>query len=511
MGRVTTIITGDASQLTAEQRKVAEAAKKMSDEFTQVDRSIRQMGREADKVFRETRTGQEKHNQELERLSTLLKHGKIDQDTYRRAVEQVNDEYRDSKSTLGDLRTAMIGFLGVAGGLSIVREMWQSIREDATAVAELEKAQFPSSGQLMQVASDLADFQQLKAQSAELLRSGAATSMAEAQQIMFALRSTGLERERDVFADVARTQLVPNLTDLINSVDSLTDAFGRPEAGDARQVISKALAVSGLSQRPAQEIVSSTARVGATAFARGLTDEETLAAVGVLADPFSSPERAAERLQAFLNATQRKGIEGRGLQGLLTAAEDRIAAEGKAAIETLGDATAVAFFEAAKANRDQILAATQAAEAANLSDSLSQKVRDLEFAEAANIQRRRQAGRLEERQVRGARGEDELIRQSILDAAERLDEATGAAGGFFGALSKYARSTMSFFRMDPIAEASVPGLIREAEAAGQTEVVEILREIRDLQQQRNELDRQENVAPRRAPPTSPRTPRPETN
>ncbi|MEL6100480.1 MAG: hypothetical protein AAFR68_04095 [Pseudomonadota bacterium] len=67
--------------------------------------------REAERLFRETRTSAEEYAIELENLNRLYKEGDIDQDVYQRALGDLKEEFEDVGSLADDVRSAFRGFL----------------------------------------------------------------------------------------------------------------------------------------------------------------------------------------------------------------------------------------------------------------------------------------------------------------------------------------------------------------------------------------------------------------
>jgi len=140
----------------------ARSMEKLESETTDVGKASRKaaaeeakLGREAKRVYEQTRTPMEAHKNRLNQLSKMVKTGKIDQQTYGRAVAASQKQLTEAGSAgerafgkIGQAIVPVLGALGVGGGivggLSKISEgykVWlQNMEEVSAKTAELTKS-----------------------------------------------------------------------------------------------------------------------------------------------------------------------------------------------------------------------------------------------------------------------------------------------------------------------------------------------------------------------------------
>jgi hypothetical protein len=528
MGRVTTIITGDASKLTEEQRKVAEAAKSMRNEFAEVDRTIQRMGREADRVFRDTRTAQENYNKQLDNLSTLLRHNKIDQDTYNRAVRQAKEAFDDAgdagKRTFGDAFNARVAsnITALGGMLSItqlIRETFSGAREEADRIGDTLDLRFLTRGQIAQVAGTEAEFREMSALSESLLARGAATSIVESDKIVLALKAANQLSEADVFGDIARVGLVDELEGLVKAVNFMKQNFGEAESGGARAMLSKAFAAGGPSTFESIELLKEAAQVSGGAQKAGLSDEELLAALTVLAESATSPELAKTLLRNVFAAGAKKDIKSTGLADLIGQFQGQMQADRQTSAQYFGDIRTIEGFDLLVRDFAQVAQLTKDIMAANSGDMLDQKIRLMEREESTAIGKRVAIGRMDVSKIQTGIGAFEQQQDAIDSATEEM-LIQGGVGPFMRSLGRTGRGWQRYFGISPgPSAATTMDYMSQGQIQGNQALIDAVQRVVDLQGQATQLlqrqdDREERRGqdPQRRPqPTSPRVPRPETN
>lgn len=121
---------------------VDDATKKAGDDARRVAKEQAELGRQAATVWQQTRTPLEQYNQKLGQLSGLLQKGKLDQDTYNRAVVQAKHAYQDAAGAgqkafgpdlLGTLAKAGAAYLGLSAS---IREVTGALTHHRQAQAE---------------------------------------------------------------------------------------------------------------------------------------------------------------------------------------------------------------------------------------------------------------------------------------------------------------------------------------------------------------------------------------
>lgn len=306
----------------------------------------RRRGRQAARVYDQTRTPLERLNQRTKELRDLWRNNAISLDTFKRAAKSALQDYREemkkteeeSKKTF-DL-SFLNSYLGKLGALSLaaasVREVYAEIRREQEAAAQANVEVGRQRGSLTQVATSREDFRELVNLAKELRSRGAADQEGLAEQIVFALRSTGQEGDFDTFARAGSSGLVQDVSGLVNSVDTLVKAFGRQDAGNADRILSQGLVASGFTQRTLEEVLQATASVGASARAAGVDNEQAQAAIATIAGPRGSVSEAASRVNAFLASLDKAGIEIASIGDGISQVQARIDA-GETERDVLGD------------------------------------------------------------------------------------------------------------------------------------------------------------------------------
>lgn len=504
MGRVVTLITGDARQFTEAQKQVAREAKEMAAQFKSVDQEVKELDRASRRWLRTIATDQDKYNAKMAELSKLLDKGKLSMDQYQTAVNKVNDEYEQAsrgfleafgEKSLSTLGSWAIGLTSIGSIVSGLTRMVTDFRQETEEIANVLNDRFFSRGQLMQVSVDTRDFQNLLDMSDRLLSAGAAADAQTADRLVFALRSTGQEQFADMFSRLAQSGLVENLEGLINATDSLKDAFGTAETGTPEQLASKALAVGAFSQRDLQTIAAAAAAAGASAAKIGLSDEETLAVVGALADPLKTAETAATRLRALSTAAQRQGVKGGSLFELLDNIEAAARKKNETILDFLGQQEATEIFDLLRQdqNAENVRKAIELAQQANDNTALRSKVDALlaDPTQAAVAARRAAEGSqlvAEEMTGRGAIGS----LQAAIEAGRLQIEELQGMGRFGQGFASLGRWGASWFTDTPgaLSVNEEAELRAQARAEGDAALLEAVNRMVEAQVQLLNIQRQ---------------------
>lgn len=496
MGSVVTIISGNATQLVDEQKKVAASADEITRNYKAVDKELQQLDRSAKRTHRDTRTDLEKYNAKLAELSKLLQQNKIDQDTYNRAVKQAQVELDGVKESFGSMAvSAVAGMASLATVIGGIKQALSEVREEANRIGEQADARFSTRGVLAQVADPknlAADFANLVSQSEDMLRKGAVGSIEEADRLTFALRSTGQESDRDTFAALGRTGLVESLSEVVNATDSLKDAFGRSEVGDVRQMLSKGLAASAVSQTSMEAILVNSAKAGAAAAKAGVTDEEMMAAVATLSDPLGGrAETAADRMRALFDAAQRVGIKADSLDEML----DKMARKSRGAggsLQALGASEAAQAFDLLMANRDTLRQAIANVQAGGGGSQLDDMFRVLESdpQHRTAISRRSAASSLQAAELTSGIGQQEQLRDAIQDKLSEV-QMMSRAGPVERAISRGSEQFWRFFgAQTAVSEGTLNRWRDTAQNNGNADVVRAINELIQLQREMVSLSKQ---------------------
>lgn len=521
MNRVTTIIAGDSTSLTDAQRKVVESAKEMQEEYKKVDREVKQLGRSADRTFRETRTETEKYNQRVGELSRLLRSGKIDQETFNRALDQARQKFGmagDASSRAfgaglgGMLASRITQFAGMISAVEIIRGNLARMNEEARESARNLDELFTTTGEMAQVAESDKEFRQLKSIQDQMLRAGAATTPLEAGKIALALKAAEQTHEAATAAELSRVGLTSDLEGLITSVTKLQTAFkGGDDIGNLAAIVSKAFIAGGPALERADELIAEAASAAKVAGSAGLTDEELLAATAVIGKTGAS---AQVLLDNFLKKVQMMEIGGDGLIEMVHNADRMMREQGQTPIQFLHDIQAVQGFNVLKGNLDEIAKLTAKVSSGNTGEELRNKIALLERENAETIEKRRQTGGLAADKMSTGVGSLNQVLDSIDLVSERLDRRLGTSPFLIG-LRQSARAATRFGRFgglppEDFGETRVRQFEQRVDETGADATTRsLLEDLVRLTREANELARQERQ--RRRDAARPRVPAPETN
>lgn len=382
--------TSDTKDWVAGQEEMTAAAEEGREALRQQAREARELERIAKKVFRDTASEADKYNQELDQLNRALRAGKINQDQYNEALYQAEVRMRKAGgefddafgvNALASVSAMTGGLLTMGSAVAAIREGYQAAKEQAEALAGVINESANDLGALGQVGTSAADTASLRNQARQLRATGAVPTLGAGAQAVFTARSTGLEQDLPTFAELGRSRLISDMPQLIRSVDSLVDAFGRQDIQSSQEVISQLIAASAETQVGFEDIATVTAQIGGVVRAAGFTFEEGAAAIAQITDAEGGTERARTRIQAFLRKAEKDGFsQGRDLLGTIDFLQSRV--QGGANVNEIfgGDGEAIAGFRGL-VNQRQALEATlgsirQASSGERLNQALANNIAD---------------------------------------------------------------------------------------------------------------------------------------
>jgi hypothetical protein len=517
MSTIKTTMTADASAMLAEQKKVAQGAATISNEYRDLTNEHQRLGTVAAQAWRSTRTPLEAYNNKIGELSKALAKGRIDQDTYNRAVSQAKDKL-DAASNSGSRLGSVIMDIGAkAGGLMSLASLFQSLaasiadtRKQAEDAAESLKDRFVSRGELAQVYGTLAEADTVS--NAFRQRGGAATGQI-ADQNAFAIQSAGLLKDLPTFLAAGGSGLVGSekMAELIGAMTSLQKAMTPQETGGSEAILSKALVASAASKVEVSRLLQAASKSGIGAKAVGFGDEETLAAVAVATDPLGSPETADERMRALFAAIEKGGIKSATLSGAI----QQIRAKRSAGIgfnDIFGGSESQAAVEAYRvldSNFDTFTTVSRDINAANsgqvFRDKLTMMAGD---AKQRSLMTDRGAGAAIEL-AREDVGRREMLTNNLINLQDSLMEQRGA-NSYARWLSRTAQnSSLPFLdpRLDPnfsgslVSQRDIAAARQQATAAGDAKLIATLDKIVETQVELTQLIREQRGNRRPTVPT----------
>lgn len=533
MSTIKTTMTADAQELLQAQKQVAQGAANVGTAYREAVNESARLSSAATRAFNETRTPLEKYNAKLADLSTLLRKGKIDQDTYNRSVDHASERYQAAtqqgsklSQVMMSLASSAAGFLSVGAAINFVTQALSEANQEAKDAAESLKQGISSRNELAQVLDNMGTADEQIA--AFMTRGGAGKNRPLAAQSVFEMQSAGLVGDMDTFLQVGRSGLVAaeSMPAVIGAIKSLQVAFGSQEAGKSKAILSKALAAGAVAKGSMQDVVTATSSAGADAASLGLSDEETMAAIAVLSVPLGSVDVGGRHAAALFRELKKGGFKG-NLSQALDMMQTRMAG-GETVMQILGSENA----EASKAanllltNRQPLAGLTAGVQAGNTGAALAAKLALL----GADPQARTMASAVG---IEGAidvsrsrMGQREALISSLISAEDEMNRLQG-----MGSVSRFARRTVlqdSYgaipdvfgIRNNPMFHGSLVSRdqIEEgratAQATGNQDLLRVLGNIEDVQRQLTDFLKQERSQTRaerdrRSPAPRPTVPAPE--
>jgi len=367
--------------MTAEVAKGTKASREAAREQTR-------MGREAKRTWEQTRTPLERYNARLRDLGAMLRSGKINQDTFSRAVRQSKQELREAGQAgkgvfaggmLQNLAGMAAGWLSISSAINVARQAFQEYRQIQDEAAQKQRQHRMSVGQLSQISETPEDYRRLFRASQQMYATGGAADMSEAAYTVFTLGSAGMLDQRELITELKARGVVPEPGMMTGSATALMDAMGEKQTGTFREVLSKGFAASGFAFATMEKVLAGAAESGLMARQLGYSDEALLAAVAVASrvlDPKGETVKATSHVKNLLKTLVEKGGQFEGMTFL--EALDKIGTmglKGKEKTEWFGRSEGMLAFEALSGNREMFVGAIEKIRRAQAEDLTGQKLR----------------------------------------------------------------------------------------------------------------------------------------
>jgi len=270
------------------------AIKKAADAAKELDRTQQQMGREAQRIFQETRTPLEEYQQQLEKIDKLYQQGAIDVETHGRATTQAADRYNTALKQVHSQQEATFGskaisqmqsfassITGVTSATQLLIDAMDKLNAAKERGAQSDRTAEMAEGSLAEVAGgDPEQYKKLLDKSRGLAaKSG--MSRQQAAALTFAAASAGAVDQMDVFADLYGQGVVQDPEALMRATQTLQTSMGRKQTGSLRDITSKLLAAGEHSPQKIAQLGPAAALAGVNAQDAGVSADELLAAVAV--------------------------------------------------------------------------------------------------------------------------------------------------------------------------------------------------------------------------------------
>ena len=345
---------------------------------------------------------------------------------------------------LGDIKSLALGLIG-GGGLAgavygVVRAFkdFQAARE--TAASKLRESVDDSAKLLVAAGGDMAKAQALQDTAEQLLAGGGVADRGEAARVTLQLERAGARGEAPFFGELGQ---IVNLPETIGGATKIQAAMGRGETGPLQAIVSKAMAAGVAGKVSPEDILAGTAKAARSGRMLGLSDEEVMAAVELVARQSGDAAAAGSEVDRLFMAMGKRGFiekyKGKPLAEMLAAAKDRLRTTpavgkffGKGAPKTFADLTPEQV--------QQRVAELHRAEQTNVAEQVIATRGAIPGLETSRFQRRQEAG-LELQLTPEA--EASMAAQAVQAAIAREESQRG-----YGALSSAAsRATQGAMRL----------------------------------------------------------------
>lgn len=340
-GKLDMVMYGDAAHVIREQAKLIkqqneslEVYKKMGAESKkagkesekaakEVEKAQAAATRELDKFARATkdinRTPLEKYADTMRQLETALKAGKIDQETFNRAVTGAKHEFDAAGKSrevafggaaiaqLKELTSGMFGLSAATQAFAASMERAQRIKTESMAGVD---RLVNSRRELNQVGDNPADIQSLNDRADELaMKYG--TDREQTRSMLFSARSIGFEGSADTIAKMAGANVL-EMGAAARAAGKVPELFGGAISPEAS--LNAVLTAAKASDLNFEGVANALPTAVEGARPAGSTAAETIALLSVMAGRYKSGDVAAERLKSFGGFVASKDdLKGKGI------------------------------------------------------------------------------------------------------------------------------------------------------------------------------------------------------
>ena len=504
-------INGDEKGVVKAFDNVADAVKKVDEEYKKLAKESRELDQIATRAMKSIQTETDKYRTELGNLKRALDAGKLSQDDYNKAVAVTEEKFRHLKppnailtigqSAISSLAQYAAGFVSIGAAVGTVGGLLRSAREEITRLSDQLDQAKGSAGELLQVATDQKDLQQLFERGRDIFRAAGAPSLEEANRQVFDIRSANLDNKFDKLLQIADVGLFSNVGQLATTVKGIETAGGK---GTFEEITSELLKAAEISKQDADAVGVSLGRTLATTLGAGFNQQETSAAISRFGNIFGNVEVGSDRLRAFADQVEKQGLFNTDLVTTVQSIQRRIDS-GEKVRDVLGD-------------REQAITAFR--QLGQILPQLSQDIVDIRAARTggAFLEQKLQAGRenLELRTVREAAQAKAIEQLGPLDAAlqeRRIEEFQSlefelrrqrGQGGVSRATGRFLQDTAQFFGLLTATPEGIANVERDIARTRDPEQLALLRRMLDTL--RDQLAEQKRLTTK-----TPAVPTPERN
>jgi len=202
------------------------------------------------------------------------------------------------------------GFMSVSAAVGLVTNALKEMDRTRKEAVERMKGAEGGLSRLAQLATSPEEFEKFVSIAKEIRQRRGAGTLGEAADLTFQLASGSALEERGFFAKLYQ---IANPAEVAGAAASLRAAFGAKETGSLQALVSKSIAAAAPAPRVGvTDILMGMTKAAPGAGLLGISDEETFAAMSILAKKLGSADVAGTRLAAFFKAATKRGIPAEG-------------------------------------------------------------------------------------------------------------------------------------------------------------------------------------------------------
>lgn len=272
-----------------------------------------------------------RYNKKLAEGVELVKRGKVTQEEatlvlarHRRKLDQTAEASRGAFD-VGRLREYGGQLLATSGAVGLVLEAMQKLKAERLEAGQSFASSEGGLAQLLQLAvtadNPEAARRELKREASRFFSQGVGTSLDEAADQVFSLRSADVNAgDRQFAAKLGSRKIFDDVGAVAKASAALQTNLGVSETGGFSQIVSKGLAASEIAPSLAQDLVQAAAKGGDEAARLGLkqADEFLLTATAITGKGRGSASEGGTQVEAFLKGLEKTGAgaEFRGKTGV---------------------------------------------------------------------------------------------------------------------------------------------------------------------------------------------------
>lgn len=389
---VKTKYEADVSQQIAAEARLAQSSTKLSSKYKDNAKAANEMERVAKKAFTDLMSPVEKHKTQLAQLDALYKKGRISIDQYAAGSAKINAELRKTQeqgkasgdaltgafgaTSLASLTTFAGGFGLITAGATKFLDVLKEIQEVHKQAAAGTIASQGGLGPLAQLASSPEEAKQLTDMARSAFGQGAAGSVGEAGQYLFALKSAGMMEDFGLVTELKSKNVLSDASGFVNAAATMRATFGQKETGSLRDLTSKAIASSEFAPASAEQILVASAEAAGVAKELGISLEEVTTSTAFLAKATNSASKGGTQLRSLLESFAETGeYSGKSLLESVDALSSRNLSFDELK-KTLGETEAVNAFLTLRNNRGEIAKGITSVQRAAEDDRVGQAIRN---------------------------------------------------------------------------------------------------------------------------------------